>query len=221
MKTRKKAWLALAALAGLLGTGTAQVTNPAYLNIDVTIMANLSVAVNGQQSSTHDVTWNTMTSNAKLVSAATATVTNDSGGQTEKWALSTNANSINTAGGSDYWTLDTTTDTLPGDDFFALQAVFGSSNTLASACPGATSGDWDQDFATEITSSLQNYTSARFSDTSLSNDGSPKPDLITGNADGRMFNASKRALCWRVIRPLSTQTADQQNIQLIITARNP
>jgi len=212
----------LAALTGWLGAGSAQAANPAYLNIDVAIMANLSVAVNGAQSSTETVTWNTVTPNALLVSASSATVTNDSGGQTEKWALSTNGNSINTLGNPDVWTLDTTTDTLPGADAVAVQAVFGSSNTASAGCPVSGSTDWDQAFAPPLTTSPVTYTNAVFADASLNNaGGTPDPDVTGGGANGRMSAGSFRALCWRVITPSSTATADTQNVQVIVTAQNP
>ena len=220
----KKTWTAalLVAALGWLGAGEAGATNPAYLNIDVAITANLSVAVNGTGSSTQTVTWNTITPNDLLVSAASATVTNDSGGQTEKWALSTNANSINTLGNPDVWTLDTTTGTLPGSDEVAVQAVFGSSNTAAAGCPIDTATDWDQAFAPPLTTSPVTYTSSVFADASLNNGGgTPNPDVTAGGANGRMFAGSFRALCWRVITPSSTATADTQNVQVIITAQNP
>jgi hypothetical protein len=220
--TKLKTMAVLAALFGWLGVGTAKAANPAYLNIDVAILANLSVAVNGAASSTHTVTWNTATPNAHLVSAASATVTNDSGGQTEKFALSTNGNSINTLGNADVWTLDTTTATLPGADQVAVQAVFGSSNTAAAGCPIAASSDWDQSFAPPLTTSPVTYTSAVFADTSLSaGGGTPNPDVTAGGANGRMFAGSFRALCWRVITPQSTATVDTQNVQVIVTAQNP
>ena len=211
------------AALGWLGASRAEAANPSFLNIDVSITANLSVAVNGAQSSTHTTSWNTATSSAKLVSAATATVTNDSGGQTEKWALSTNANSIDTGGGSPgNWALQTTTaPALPGADQFALQAVFGSSNTVAAGCPVDTSTDWNQSYASPLTASPVTYTNAVFSDTSLNNNGTQNPDVTAGGANGRMFAGSKRALCWRVITPSSTGTTNTQNVQVIITAQNP
>jgi len=222
MTNKKWTTALLLAALGWLGVGKAEATNPAYLNIDVAILANLSVAVNGAQSSTHTVTWNTATPNTLLVSAASATVTNDSGGQTEKWALSTNGNSINTLGNPDVWTLDTTTGTLPGADAVAVQAVFGSSNTAAAGCPVSASSDWDQAFAPALTTSPVTYTNAVFADASLNNaGGTPDPDVIAGGANGRMFAGSLRALCWRVITPQSTSTADTQNVQVIITAQNP
>src|SRR5688572_28367679 len=115
MKTGSRKWLTglLAVAASWLATD-AQAALNAHLNIDVAITANLSVAVNGAQSSTMTTTWNTGTADFRAVSGATATVRIDSGAQTEKWALSTpgGSSNIDTPGG-DVWTLDTTTDTLP------------------------------------------------------------------------------------------------------------
>ena len=224
MKTQRK-WAWGAGLAALcwLAAGRAQAANPAYLNIDVAITANFSVSVNAVASSTDTGTnWNTGTANAKLVDASTATVLNDSGGQTEKWALSTNANSIDTGGASPgSWALQTSTNVLPGADQFALQAVFGSSNTATGACPLAAAADWDQSYASPLTAAPVTYTSTVFADTTLNNNGTQNPDVIAGGANGRMFAGSKRALCWRIITPTSTSTSDTQNIQVVVTAQAP
>ncbi len=132
--TKRTTWTWRAGAAGglLLLAGAASAANPAYLHIDVTIAANLSVSVNGVASSTDtSATWNTATPNAKLVDLSSATVTNDSGGTTEKWLLATNANSIDTGGASPgSWALQTTTTTVPGPDQFAVQAVFADSTSL-------------------------------------------------------------------------------------------
>ena len=220
MKTRHKSrWLWMAAVIGALGwAGRVEAANPAYLNINVTITANLSVAVNESQTSTQTAAWNAATANAKLVSPSSATVSNDSGGQTERWALSTNAGSINTMGGTDNWTLAASS-TSVGGDAYAVQAVFGSSNTIASGCPITTSGDWDSSFAPLLTTGAATYTNTRFADTSLNASGGTQNPDVPGN--GRMRSNSKRALCWRVISPDSTSTSDTQNIQVIITAQAP
>ena len=223
MKTRHKSrWLWMAAVIGALGwAGRVEAANPAYLNINVTITANLSVAVNGSQTSTQTAAWNAATANAKLVSPSSATVSNDSGGQTERWALSTNAGSINTSGNTDNWTLSASSSSV-GADAYAVQAVFGSSNTAGGGCPISTSGDWDSSFAPVLTAAAATYTNTRFSDTSLTNGGGTQnPDVTAGGANGRMLANSKRALCWRVISPSSTATSDPQNIQVVISAQNP
>src|SRR5438270_8952014 len=126
--------------------------NEAHLDLDVTIAGSLSVSVSAANSSTQTLAWNSSNANEELVAAASATVTNDSGGLTERWALSTNAQSINTAGNAPSWTLVTSTSpALPGADQFALQAVFGSSNTAAGACPGVGAADWNDGSAKPLT----------------------------------------------------------------------
>jgi len=223
MTKTKRTWGVLLAALGWLVVGEAFAANPAYLNINVAVNANLSVSVNGVTSSTDTgTTWNTATPNDKFASVSSATVRNDSGGQTEKFALSTNGNSIDTGGGSPgVWTLGASSTTV-GNDEFSLQAVFGSSNTALAGCPAATSGDWNQGFAPLLTTSPVTYTSTTFADSNLINlGGTPNPDVISGGANGRMFAGSRRALCWRIVTPNSTTTANTQNIQVIVTAQNP
>ena len=223
MNANRKTWAALGlALLGMTAWTTAEAAqNPAYLNIDVTVTANLSVEVNGSGSSTHTVTWNTGVSNAQLVSAASTTVRNDSGGQTEKWALSTNPTSLDTTGGAETWALGTSS-TAVGADQFAVQAVFGSSMTASGGCLASAAGTWD-DAATAplLTATPQTYTATTFAAAALNNDGTHQPDLTGGAANGRMLAGNKRALCWRVITPATTATVHQQNVQLIVTAQNP
>ena len=203
---------------GLLATVATQAAaaNPARLNINVTITQNLSVAVNEAASSTHTIAWNTANVNERLVSPSSATVRNDSGAQTERWQLSTNLNSI-PASGTDVWAVSADSSAV-GAEQFALQAVFGSSNTLAGGCPVFNSTDWDEAYATEVTNSLVTYTNTVFAGANLTNGGgTPNPD--TGA--GRMIANSKRALCWRVITPASTVASATQNIQLTVTAIAP
>ena len=217
MNANKKTWLALGLALTWLGTA-AEAANPARLNINVQVTANLSVAVNGTNTSTQTVNWNTATPNDRLVSPTTSTVLNDSGGQTERWQLSTNLNSINTANGADSWTVATDSSSV-GANAFALQAVFGSSNTASGGCPAFNAASWDASYATEVTDTPATYTSSVFADSTLNNaGGTPNPD-VAGN--GRMFANSRRALCWRVITPSTTDTTDTQNIQLTVTAIAP
>jgi hypothetical protein len=217
MNARKKTWLALGlALAGLTAK-EASAANPSRLNINVTITQNLSVSVNNAATSTNTVAWNTGNPNERLVQTATSTVVNDSGGTTERWQLSTNLNTMPVSG-TDAWTLSVDSSAVAAEQF-ALQAVFGSSNTAA--CPIAAAAGWDQDTATEITTTPEFYTSTRFADAALDggvNGGTPNPD-VPGN--GRMFANGRRALCWRVITPLTTVAAATQNIQLTVTAFAP
>lgn len=206
------------------GTGRAFAgASSATVNIEVTITGSVSVSVDAAPSSTQTTTWNTAVSNQELVSLASATVTNDSGGLTEKWALSSNAKSINTLGNPEQWTLQTSTSpALPGPDQFALQAVFGSTNTAASGCPAVGDAAWQDGSAKPLTATPVVYTSAVFAAPSLAIGGAKSaPDVSSGANDGRMHAGSKRALCWRIIAPQSTSTTDAQNIQITVTAVAP
>jgi hypothetical protein len=219
MNTRTKTWLAALGAVAMLGTqARAAVGNPSRLNIDVAVTASLSVSVNGVQSSTYvGVNWNTNNANQELVALASTTVTNDSN-VVEKWNLSTNAQSINTLGNPEQWTLaSSTSPALPGVDGFALQAVFGSSNTVAGGCPGVGASSWQNGtVAPLLTSALQQYTATRFADGTLTNAGGlSTPDV---SASGNMVAATKRVLCWRIVTPSATTTTDTQNVQLIVTA---
>lgn len=220
----KKAALLLLTLGA---AGPLFAASSATINIDVTINASLSVAVDSLNSSTYTgVSWNPGTPNQQLVSASTVTVTNDSGGLTEKWALSTNAQSINKAGNASVWTLETSTSpALPGPDQFALQAVFGSSNTASGSCPGVGAAAWNQSFASPLTTTPVLYTSTVFADTldagMNSGGGTADPDVSSGPNNGRVYAGDSRALCWRIIAPNTTQTVDTQNIQITITAELP
>ena len=212
-----KLWGLALGLLGLTLSAQAVTTNPARLNINVSITQNLSVLVDEFASSTQTVPWNTANANERLVSPSSATVRNDSGAQTERWQLSTNANSI-PGTGTDVWAVSSDSSAV-GAEQFALQAVFGSSNTLPGGCPVFNSTDWDLAAAAEVTNGLQTYTSALFADPNLTEaGGTPNPD-VAGN--GRMTAGSKRALCWRVIAPASTVASGVQNIQLIVTALAP
>ena len=222
----RKRWMVAGALAltGWLGVrAEAAVGSPSYLNIDVTVNAQVSVAVGGVNSSTYGVvTWNTNTANQEFtagLSASSVTVTNDSN-VVEKWNLSSNANSINTAGNASTWALATSTSpSLPGADAFAVQAVFGSSNTAAGSCPGNGATDWNRSFAPPLTGALQQYTDTVFADTLLNASGGLSvPDQGSG-ATSKIKSSGKRVLCWRLFAPSSTATTDQQNVQVIVTAQ--
>ena len=211
-KTRKTWWLGAAALTLLGIAGKAQAaTNPAVLNIDVTVSAALSVQVNTAASSTQTVTWSA--GQTSVVSPSSATVTNNSGILSEKWKLSTNATSID-LGTNGTWAVQAST-TAVGIDQFALQAVFGSSNTLAGGCPIATSGDWNAASAAPITAAPTTYTSAALADASLAaGGGTPNPD----DGANHLLGGSSRALCWRIVTPSGTANPDTQNVQIIVTA---
>ena len=220
MSTKTK-WIlgALLALAGLAQEAGAVATTTAYLNIDVTINAQLSVKVDSFESSTVTISW-TGTPNQQWVNDGTggrpssATVTNDTGILTEKWLLATNANSLNAPGNSATWALAASSSAVAADQF-ALQAVFGSSNTAANGCLGSGASEWaDGNAAPLLSATKQLYTSTRYVGASLNDDGQPTPD----EASGAMYAGSKRALCWRLILPASTSTQDTQNVQILVTA---
>ena len=223
MNRLRKILIVAAALCFAQG-GTAFAISSATINVDVTIIASLSVSVNDANSSTSTaISWNVALGSTAFTNAASSvTVTNDSGGLSEKWALSTNPESIdNTGGGVQTWAIATSS-TSPGADKFALQAVFGSSNTIAGGCPAAASASWGNgSVAPLLTASPVNYTSTTFAEPTLNNNGTPNPDVASGPNDGRMHAGGKRALCWQVVTPDSTSTTHSQNIQIIVTAVAP
>jgi len=219
MKTAwKKAALAVTlAVSGLsLAVSNARATSPAVLNLDVTITAAKSVTVNGVYSSTDSasVTWSGV-ANASFTALSQSSVTvANNGVVTEGWELSTNPYTIDTSNVSgSSWAVIGSTLTLPGPNQVALQAVFGSSQTVAAGCPAVGSPDWNSSEAAPVTGSVAQYTSALYADQSLNNNGTPNPD-----SGSNLYAASQRALCWKLIMPNSTSTQDNQNVQLIVTA---
>ena len=222
MKTRMKNWLgaALLAMTGLAATDAGAVaTTTAYLNIDVTITAQLSVKVDSFASSTQTIAW-AGTPNQQWVNDGTggrpssATVTNDTGILSEKWLLATNANSLNVPGNAGTWSLAASSSAV-GANEVALQAVFGSSNTAANGCLGSAATEWANGNAAPLLGTTkQLYTNTRYVGASLTNDGQATPD----EASGLMYAGNKRALCWRLILPQTTSTYDTQNVQILVTA---
>ena len=226
MNTWKKRTLALGlALLGWLGASNAAAVGVgprSYLNINVSITANLSVSVNDANSSSTTINWNVASGSQAFSNAAsTVVVTNDSGSQTERWQLSTTTNSIDTSGPSaQTWSLAVSS-VSPGADAFAVQAVFGSSNTAAAGCLAANAAAWgNSSVAPLLTVNPVTYTSSVFAEPSLTTNGTPNPDSTSPNP-GEMFAGSKRALCWQVVTPNSTSTSHNQNIQIIVTAQAP
>ena len=216
MNMKKKTWLtgaALAVVAALAGTASAAgVGSPSELNIDVTITASLSVSVVNQRISSQTVSWSG-TPDLQFASASSATVKNDSGILTERWKLSSGA-SQNGLGNAATWVLGTST-TTPGADTFALQAVFGSSNTVLAGCPATGATDWNNGTNVPLLTAVGvQYTATVFADATLNNNGTPNPD----NGTFQLFSNSQRALCWKLTMPDSTSTTDQQIVQVVVTA---
>jgi hypothetical protein len=213
-----KAWKWLgAAMLAIVGAGKAGAvaTNPAYLNIDITITASKSVTVIGQGSSTDTTTNWTGTPNLAVAPTSTVTVQNNSGVLSEGWQLSTNANSLAASGS--VWARAAST-TSVGADAFAVQAVFGSSSTLSCAAASWSNGT----IAPALTTTPVSYTTSVFADSALNVGGgvSYQPDNTSTNVmyANSGLGAGQRALCWRVILPASTATSITQNIQVIVTA---
>jgi len=220
MKTawKKTALAVTLAVSGLsLALTKARAANPAVLNLDVTITAAKSVTVNGVASSTDStsVTWSGV-ANASFTALSQSSVTvANNGVVTEGWELSTNPYTIDTTNVSgSSWQVVASTLTLPGPDQVALQAVFGSSNTIAGGCPLVGSSDWNSSEAAPVTGSVAQYTSSLYADQSLNHLGTANPD----NGSNQLYAGSQRALCWKLIMPNSTITTDSQNVQIIVTA---
>ena len=209
--------MVLAALLSLSGTAWAVAGATSYLNIDVTFVQTLSVAVNTVNSSTYTAAWNG-SANQQYFSGSSTTVTNDSGVFTEKWKLFTNPTSFSV--GAATWTLSGSTITV-GADMFMIQAVFGSSQTSAGGCLAATAtGTYNSltvapILPTTIAGGLQ-YTSSQLSSSELVNNGTSQPD--SGLNGGSMFGGSQRALCWRMIMPASTVATQTQIVQVGVAA---
>jgi hypothetical protein len=215
-KTTKTAWGLLGLLAMTATALTATAANPARVNISVTITAAKSVSVDGVASSTRAHTWNGTPNQMFDNTASSITVLNDSGILSETWGLSTLANSINTAGNAPTWSRVGSTATVAADEF-AVQAVFGSSNTLAGGCASVTATTWNNaTIAPALTASAVTYTNTVFASSELTNaGGSQAPDL----AGGTMYAGNKRALCYRAVMPNSSATTDGQNVQVVVTAQ--
>ena len=216
MKTKMKTWGALIGFlaAGMLATG-ARAANPANVNISVSITAALTVSVDGVASSTRTHSWTGTPNQAFDNAASSITVLNDSAILTEKWALSTNASSLNAGGAS--WARTSSTAAV-GADQYGVQAVFGSSNTAVGGCASVTATTWnDAAIAPPLTTSAVTYTNAVFASSQLTNlGGTQAPD---GGASGNMSAGNKRALCYRAIMPASTSVTATQNVQVTVTAQ--
>ena len=232
-KKTKAWWLGAALLLGALGlAGKASALPPetsAYLNIEITISATLSVTVDNVASSSYTTNW-TGTPNQALASVSTATVTNNSTALSEGWALSTWATSLDISGGGtqETWANASSTASV-GTNAFGVQAVFGSSATASGGCPGAsttTYTEWNSGtIAPPLTTSAALYTAATFADganASMNKDQSGVSNAVNAEPDDTvkdlLFATSKRALCWRAVMPKSTYTTHTQEIQIVVTA---
>jgi len=226
----KTSALALALAVVGWAANTAQATNPATLNIDVTIGGSVSVVVNGGASSTTYVTWTP--SGRELVATSTVDVQNNSGGLSEQWELKTNAATTDLAdqGSPDTWGLVVSTEPADvGADKFALQAVFVSSAAAADACTAAVGnpdGYWKgatSSLSRVTASDLVYGTGASNNQFAFASDatGTPYPD---NKGAQKMFNfnattgAGHRGLCWKVIGPTTVSGNNSQQIVLTITA---
>jgi len=214
MNMTRKMWTALGLLLALAMTaGKAQASggNPAYLDLKVTFTGAFSIAVDGNQSSTQAFN---VTTNLQVVTAS-ATVTNDSSGLTEKWQLS--VASVPGLGGD--WAVKETTETTPGINEYALQAVFMSSAAANQACPIKTDTLWDLT-PSIVKGAMQTYISTLFADATDIDGANGKPD----ENDGKMYATSvgaghgKRRLCARFYAPLGSSTVGEHVIRLTLTA---
>jgi len=206
MKNRTtKILLAAVSAAMLAGLGANNVwaVNPATVNITVTMAGGLSVTVDGIGNVTRDLA--TQSPNALVVTGSSVAVKNDSGGLTETFELSS-ADSTSSGG---VWTLVTTTETAPGADAFALQALF---NAVGDGV-APTAAEWDETAAPIrlISAAVvdKRYTSTKFTATG------GDPDVANGN----MNDNSERALFMRLYMPASDGSGGlEQTITLTITA---
>jgi hypothetical protein len=223
----KMKWLGAALLAVATLAGTAQALT-ANLNIDVNIVAAKSVTVNGVASSTPTaLSWNGVANqqfaSVPGVSETTSTVQNTSGILSEAWNLSTSQTN-DESGGGNVWAISGSTSSV-GLNQFAVQAVFGSSNTASGACPVIGSGDWNNaTFAVPLTAALQQYVAnGVFADSSLNAGGAAGNLLYNPDNGNNMLpvaanGSGSRALCWRVIMPSAVTSSDNQMITILVTA---
>jgi hypothetical protein len=226
-KTRKTWWLGAAVLALLGVAGKAQalgvISSTATLSIDVTMTGSLSVNINSANTSSQTVVF--LGANSAMVSPSTVAVQNNSGVLSERWKINSANGFDSTSPGTDPWTLVTTTAAV-GADSFAIQAVFGSSNTVAAGCPAGAAADWNPPTAAGWTApallagvaSATQYTTTVFADVNLNTNGSPQPDMTSGVFINYMNAGGTRVLCWRIIGPSSVVTTDSQIIPIMVTA---
>ena len=192
-------------LALFLTAGSALAANPSYLNIDVAITANISVAVNTVASSTQSFTWSGA---ATQTAASSATVKNDSLFFGSQWKLSTTANSWDSTTGAAGWTIAGSA----AADQLKLQAVFGPSG-FSGACTSGSFGNATVAPALSSTTPIT-YTASVLGDTTGLGAGA-SPDNTSTNI---MNSGSDRALCWKMTMPTSTSLSGTQVVPIVVTA---
>ena len=199
-------WLAaVVTLLGLAaGRAEALTGTSSYLNIDVTIVQTLSVAVNTVNTSSMSVTWN---GTATVTPVSTTTVTNDSGYFAEQWKLGTYATSLDVTNGLAGWTISNT----PGIDQVELQATFSKSAAAAGDCATMFVTNPSAGYQPALAVAPVNYTAAVLNDVT---NGGIGPD----NGSNQLNAGSHRALCWRLTMPKSTSLTHQQMVPIIVTA---
>jgi len=206
MRVRAR-WGAASALAllAMMTAGFAHAANPSYLNIDVAITANVSVAVNTVASSTQSFTWSGALTQ---VSATSATITNDSTYFASQWKLSSTAKSWDSTTGTAGWTIGG----AAAADTLKLQAVIGPSGFSGSCASGNFAS---ATVAPALTSTTPiTYTSAVLGDTTGLGAGA-SPDNTSTN---KMNAGSSRALCWKMTMPTSTSFTGTQVVPIVVTA---
>src|SRR5438067_4625694 len=80
-------------------------------------------------------------------------------------------------GSAGSWTLTTSTASV-GTDTFALQAVFGSSNTAGSGCPNGVSSDWrSEEDTSELQTRIEHVCWPLLEKKKVASGGTPNPDV--------------------------------------------
>ena len=205
MKPGKKRLGALAAAVAMLAAGRAHAANPSYLNIDVQITANVSVAINTVASSSQSFSWTGLTTQT---ATSSATITNESGYFASQWKLSSTANAWDSVSGAAGWAIAGSA----GADQLELQAVIGPSG-FSGACTSGSFGN--ATVAPALTSTTPiTYTSAVPGDTTGLGAGA-SPDNASTN---KMNAGSSRALCWKMTMPTSTSFTGTQVVPIVVTA---
>ncbi len=218
---------ALCLLLGLwafISPPSVQAASQADLDLNVTFNGQLSVSVDGFNSSTRTF----LAGSNALVVPSSATVQNN-GNLVETWELS-----VSTVSGGGDWQALASTATPPDVDEYAFQALFISSATSlsnepsnwSSGCPSSsTASDWNQ-YASVVSTSPATYTSNLFSDPNMVGGVTGNPDYSAGTQNGDMIpfvsqpgGFGTRGLCARIYMPIGTAfVGTPQVIKLTVTA---